>query len=61
VARRATPDHASLPQRTPNSSAGLASIEGSPLWSQVSFHAVPPVKSDGRIGRLVVGRKQYAA
>ncbi len=46
---------------TPNSSAGLASMVGSPLWSLVSFHAVPPVKSDGRTGGLVVGKKQYAA
>src|SRR5262249_56401371 len=45
-----------LMPRTPNSSAGLLSIVGSPVCSLVSFHSLPPVKSIGRTGGAVTGR-----
>ena len=50
-----------LMPRTPNSSAGLLSIAGLPVGSLVSFHSAPPVKSTGRTGGTVAGRRRYAA
>ncbi len=46
-----------LMPRTPNSSAGLPSMVGSPVWSLVSFHSAPPVKSFGRTGGSAAGRR----
>ena len=43
---------------TPNSSAGLPSIAGSPVWSLVSFHSALPVKSTGRTGGDVTGSRR---
>ena len=37
-------------------------MEGSPVWSLVSFHAVPSeANSFGRTGGVATGKRRYAA